>query len=49
MLGGGDMHNIKEMNKLWLMDDFKNYKIMAYQEQADGQVHKSKQASTYTV
>jgi len=42
------IYNIKEINKLWIMDDFKNYKIMVHQGQADGQMHKSKQASTHT-
>lgn len=30
------------------MDNFKNYKIMAHQSLADGQMHKSKQASAHT-
>jgi hypothetical protein len=29
----------QEVNKLWLMDDFKNYKIMLQHGQADGQMH----------
>ena len=30
------------------MDNFENYKIMVHQEQADGQMHKSEQASPHT-
>ena len=36
------------MNKFWLLDDFKNYKIMVHQGQADGQMQESKQARTHT-